>query len=531
MLLLSLLFLSFLAVSFDFASFSEYSESSAESEGEVEVLLDSNLNLIRDDRTEDLRRIVIQSIESCDKENLFLLTEMKYDFFSTGVWRKMVIKDSFCGIMYLLKHYLIKKEDRRRAFRDSIKYGAISIFYYTLQSYRYRVKPESKHKQALLVQLACKRKQYRMLEHLANEGFNPNICNKNRQGRWLLHDAVISGDLELVKSLLRFKDLEMSCVDEKGNTPLHYASNMRIFEELLDFGVDPFIKNDLGLNSFFTAHPSFTSRLKLFQYYFRSQRNEDEEKRFASIIEGFMIRDSGPLFDGVDTSDIKFYKISSKFTGPVEDYRVAGTNWAKAVLMKDSINLKLAPSIVKLVYGKELEFEDLKDDNPVIYASLLNVKEPGFNFEGITLLSDKGVKVNDENLQLYLNEIAVDFMYTRYKEQIDQFKIGFNSIIEEEKISAFFTVSEFQKVLFGSFEMGRYEIYRKFEFCENCQIENVEMFWAAMDFLTESELIKFYDWITMPMSLNSFTGRSSPLNLPISINNIEKFVEIIKSQI
>lgn len=544
MLLLLVLF-SFFVAGFETAKFTETSDA-------IELVhydysrhsVNGNLKI---DQGQDLRRIAIKSIDKCDEKNISMLMKMQFDLFSTGVWNKMVKKDSFNGIMYLLKHFLVNKRERRRAFRDSIRYGANSIFYYTLEKYKYKVKPNSKHKQELLVKLACEKKRYWILSNLANYEFNVNYIKKSKfdGGKSILHDAVISGDFDLVKALLKFKDIELNCVDENGNIPLHYASNIQIYLILVEHKADPFVKNKSGFNSLFSAHPSVTSRLKLFQIYFYDKAMErvledsiyflasseeicwynnledsyDERTKWMTLlIERFIVPRSREefllKFDEIYNDvpfELKngFYGISSNFNGPVEVYRFIGSVVAEALLIKVPIRFKFAPSILKILFGKFLNFEDLKEDDPFMHNSMMKDFESEF--------------------EMVKDEIAVDLMYTKFKEQIDQFKIGFYSKISEEILTAFFTVSEFQSKFFQPSEkIDRYKIYRKFEFCGNFRIENVEIFWAAMDFLTENELIKFEKMIASHRS-NIMEETSMSLNLPISINSIEKFVEIIRN--
>lgn len=82
----------------------------------------------------------------------------------------------------------------------------------------------------------------------------------------------------------------------------------------------------------------------------------------------------------------------------------------------------------------------------------------------------------------------------------------------------------------GSSVFDRNELYKKFEMFINNQIENVEMLWAALDLLTESELIKLSYLMTKNGWLNEL-DKNNFLNLPIRINDIEKFVALIRGQL
>ena len=256
-------------------------------------------------------------------------------------------------------------------------------------------------------------------------------------------------------------------------------------------------------------------------------------------------------FECVDV-DNKLYRISSRFTGPVEVYKFIGSILAKSLLWKNPLKVKLVPSIVKLLIGKILTFEDLKDDDLVMYRSMLHCLEPEFNLDSAfyTLPSDGSVMVNSGNVDIFLNETAVDVMYTRYKDQLDQLIQGFRSTIRHEKVGAYFGPDELQNILSGTDKIDRAELYSHIQISGEYWKLRSQMFWGAMDLLQEGELIELVRFITgingMPFGGISSLGKqlkifdeirySVPkastcnyhLNLPISIQSVEDLVKMFR---
>jgi hypothetical protein len=221
-------------------------------------------------------------------------------------------------------------------------------------------------------------------------------------------------------------------------------------------------------------------------------------------------------FECVDAEN-KLYRISSKFTGPVEVYKFIGSIVAKSVLERVPLKVRLVPSLIKLVLGKTLTFEDLMDDDPVMHKSMLACLEPGFNFDSAfyTLSSDESVSVTADNVMQFLDETAVESMYLRQKERIDQFVLGFRAIIDYQKLRSYFTPLEIQDFLKGSDKIDRAELYRLINIVGNHWSENQRLFWDAMDLLQEGELIEFVRFVT---GINGLPfGGVSALNKKIKI--------------
>lgn len=256
-------------------------------------------------------------------------------------------------------------------------------------------------------------------------------------------------------------------------------------------------------------------------------------------------------FECVDV-DNKLYRISSKFTGPVEVYNFIGSILAKSILSKNPLKVKLVPSILKLLIGKTLIFEDLKDDDLVMYKSMLHCLEPDFDFESAfyTFPNDESVTVDAGNVELFLNETAVNAMYTRYKDQIDQLIQGFRTAILHEKLRAYFLPEELQNILKGADSIDRVDLYKNIQILGPNWILKSQIFWSAMDLLQEGELIELVRFITgingMPFGGVSSLGKqlkifdeirnSVPkastcnyhLSLPISVQSAEELVELFR---
>lgn len=77
---------------------------------------------------------------------------------------------------------------------------------------------------------------------------NVNVRCLDDDGRSLLHAASASGQVELVR-LLNDKDLDPNALDKQGQTPLHGASRhgkLEVTKVLIELGANPAIKDDFG---------------------------------------------------------------------------------------------------------------------------------------------------------------------------------------------------------------------------------------------------------------------------------------------
>lgn len=84
---------------------------------------------------------------------------------------------------------------------------------------------------------------------------NVNLQCLDEDGRSLLHAASGSGQLEIVR-LLKEKDLDPNAQNKQGLTPLHAASRngkLEVIKVLLELGADPDIKDDFGRTPFTVA--------------------------------------------------------------------------------------------------------------------------------------------------------------------------------------------------------------------------------------------------------------------------------------
>jgi ankyrin repeat protein len=641
---------------------------------------------IADSRSEALRAFL-----RCDKEKIDKLMETNFSVFSSGIWKELIQGNSYSGVKYLLTAYFLDNNMRRQAFRDSIVWGATSLARFILDKF----KSALKRKSGDFVNLACVKKRYKILKMMVSEGIfhvNTPIDNYNDNGKYLLHNAVIANDFGLVKVLLKFKKIQVNCVDDFSNTPLHYASDAEIVKILLKHGANAFSVNYAGLDPVSFAiyfkrydlvksmvpdlilrfnhfnlnykeaimHKIFyqgnfiINRLRILEdsFYLASKKdnwynlkckfeikfegesgidhggltrewmsllierffvprlpdesdigenevsnsgeNENSELRGNSeaIEESEEINNSYNSYDdyNIESStdideeqnfnendidedysvpldeikkyfyspfecvdlDNKLYRISSRFTGPAEVYKFIGSIFAKSLIWNIPLKVKLVPSILKLLLGKTLAFEDLKDDDLLMYRSMLHCLEPGFDFDTAfyTMPSDENVAVNLENVERFLNETAVNSMYTRCKIQLDLLIEGFRATVYSEIIAAYFSPEELQNILSGADKIDRSEIYRNIRISGVYWEARSQMFWSAMNLLKEGELIELVRFITgingLPFGGVSALGKilrvfdepqstvpkastcNYHLSLPTSIQSVEELVEVFK---
>lgn len=519
--------------------------------------------------TEEFRIKAIDIFITCDEAMIENLMERGYNVFITGIWDELIRKDSVEAVKYLLKYHF--KTMRKRTFRDALVYGSESIVKVLIDKYKSLVKPDTEEEQSELVKMAVDRKFYWIIEKMAKEHFNVNTILPINAGRSILHDVVISGDFKMLKLLLKFTGLNFDARDDLGNTPLHYAKNMKIFKALLELYANPYLKNEEGINSIFMAQPGVEERHELFQFSLRNAVSKFPWRTFvidrervledsfdlvsrepywydvslsfdicfkgetgidggglkrewmSLLMERFFVpRNSAPAasvnlgpstvnseqitlrdlilrssrvyatnvdeiyygapFECVDTSN-QFYRISPSFTGPVEVYKFIGSVMAKSLLMKVPLRVKLVPSLVKLLFGKTLSFEDLEDDDSVMYRSMLQYLD-----------ADAALEIEDK--KRYLESNAIDTMYIRFKDQIDAFIEGFQFILYREMLEAYFTPFELLSILSGSVGIDRSDLYRNIEISGVYWLEHNRIFWDALDALNEAELFEFVRFVT-----------------------------------
>jgi hypothetical protein len=203
-----------------------------------------------------------------------------------------------------------------------------------------------------------------------------------------------------------------------------------------------------------------------------SSDDESDSTESASTIKHYAAEGSdlyyGAPFECIDSNN-RIYRISPNFTGPTEVYKFIGSIMARVLLGIVPLRVRLAPSLVKTFLGKTLTYEDLKDEDPILYRSFMKCLEPDFDFEtaAYNLLSDESVMVDAENIVVFLNEKAAEIMYLRYKDQIDQFVEGFRSVLNVKYLEAFFaSSSELETVLSGVIQIDRLDLYSHIEFSD-----------------------------------------------------------------
>ena len=203
-------------------------------------------------------------------------------------------------------------------------------------------------------------------------------------------------------------------------------------------------------------------------------------------------------FECVDT-DNKMYKISTKFTGPVEVYKFIGSVVAKGLLKKIPLKVRLVPSLLRIALNRGLSFEDLLDDDPSMYKGMLYVLEDDFDFDEAeyTLPSNEHIKVTKANVRQFLDETAIDSMYQRQKASIDKFVEGFRSILNYRKVSGYFSIHDLQNLLLGaSDELNREQLKNAIKISGASWRTKSEIFWTGLDSLIDEEIIQVIRFIT-----------------------------------
>ena len=202
-------------------------------------------------------------------------------------------------------------------------------------------------------------------------------------------------------------------------------------------------------------------------------------------------------FECVDLEN-KIYTISTKFTGPIEVYKFIGSVIGKSFLKMIPLKVKIVPSLMKLIMGRALTFADLEADDPVMYKSMLHCLKPDFDFESAfyTLPSDESISVHRGNVKRFLDETAVNAMYYRHREQIDQLILGFRSVVNHRALSAYFSPEEVVEILQGHEEISVADMKKAIELSGLVWLSRSEMFWDAIGMLEPFELLQLVQFIT-----------------------------------
>ncbi len=145
------------------------------------------------------------------------------------------------------------------------------------------------------------------------------------------------------------------------------------------------------------------------------------------------------------------------FDGPEEIFKFIGHFLGICLLKNISLGVRLAPSILKRILGFHLNFEDLRDDDTQAYRSLLDLRNPEFNFdEGeIYFPSNADLKVHRGNLEMFLSERAKAFMIRAHKNRLRDIGLAFTSALKcsDWILRSHVTWQELSDLLFGAPEI------------------------------------------------------------------------------
>jgi hypothetical protein len=539
-------------------------------------------------------------------------------------WTSVIQGKNYSGLKYVLEKQFRTSSFHRIIFEIAIKEGATSLVKFMLHNCLIFLEDDN----LSFVTLAAENSRYKILGLMASFGFNPNSHAFYVDPVPLIHFAVQSENIPLIKALLKFRHLDINARDGLGNTVLHKVRSAEIIELLLKKNADPFLTNLLGKDSIQWAIsderfdiimmylPTLNARLKHFidtneirkvfvlnhkftivvsresileesfcilntnndwfkfifqgfQFKFKGEGGIDQggltREWMSLIIERFFVprfQDESELelaldtvfynspFENVDENNTLF-KISSKFTGPPQVYALIGSVMAKAILEKIPLRVKMAPSLLKLILGDSLTFDDLKDDDPTIHRSLLYLLDPSYDFVGARhyLPNDESVQVTSETVHQFLDETAHENMYGKYSKAIDQLIRGFRSILNAKTLKMYFTWQDLQSLLAGEDTVDRVALRSFITIRNDYWKANASMFWEAIDFLSNEELIKLIQFITgingLPFGgVSGFSKKISifdsnrrfikastcsfALNLPISIKNVDVLLNSLR---
>ena len=164
-------------------------------------------------------------------------------------------------------------------------------------------------------------------------------------------------------------------------------------------------------------------------------------REFFDKLSREIIDPKNKLFEIVNERHFKPSSNSKNF----QVYQVIGAYIANALIHGFLVEINFAPSVYKKIYGKELNYKDLKKDDPVLFNSLNSLlqydekvlEELDFRFEtqdsfGNTVeLVPNGskIKVSSENVNNYVEKMAFWHLYGKIAMQFEAFYSSFLELV------------------------------------------------------------------------------------------------------
>lgn len=194
-------------------------------------------------------------------------------------------------------------------------------------------------------------------------------------------------------------------------------------------------------------------------------------------------------------SDSPFYVPNAAFDGPLAAWQFIGFLFVMLLRHNSCLNVKLAPSIYKLLVGQVLTFEDLRDDDPALYAQLQSLRSLDLNEVPVYFTSNPERRVTVQNLLEFYREQATQAMFARYQPFLLALKSGFDWALEYEPLEAFLTWQELANLLEGEQIVNLAELKQQIDFRGGWHHKS-ELFFSALDQLDNFELLQLLNFVT-----------------------------------
>ncbi len=275
------------------------------------------------------------------------------------------------------------------------------------------------------------------------------------------------------------------------------------FKPLLRISFQGEVANDLGglLRDWSSAIAG-----RLFQKHYRE--SSEEPKLEASVMDAFAARallESFKVFTEppfLVKGEEKVYFINPEFDGPVDFFNFLGYFLAHCLLKNIPLGVRLAPSIVKLLLGLQLNFKDLKDDDLQNYNSLLALRDPSMDLEAMELYfpTNLGIKVTRENLENFLNERAEFLLLGQHDNRLQLIAKGFLAAMKMSTttLCSHLSWNELSDLFYGQPEVSVEELKANIRLAKVVQDQKTasEYFYAALGSMPQDDLRKLLKFIT-----------------------------------